>query len=134
MCRWHICKLNRQKISFWVISRHFIFILHSLPPCIYKFPRNSLPPISVTTKYQTTTFHGSRRKSETNLPSVVINENITYDAHFADPRATWSAESKSRSESCLSDGYFSGAAGGMSVNTAYSDLEVLKTTFKTKSL
>ena len=36
MCRWHTCKLNCQRTLFWVFSSHFIFVLHSLPPCISK--------------------------------------------------------------------------------------------------
>ena len=35
MCRWHTCKRNCQKLLFWMFSTHFIFILHSLPPCIF---------------------------------------------------------------------------------------------------
>ena len=81
----------------------------------------------MTKRYQTTTFHGDRRNSATGLPSVIINDQHgSFDGIecLGEPRSTWSAESKSRSESCLSDGYFSGATGAMSVNTAYSDLDV----------
>ena len=96
--------------------------------------RSTLPPISVAKRYQTTVFHGDRRKSDPQLPSVIINEDqssadISLEGiqYLNDPNSMsstpWRIECKSRSESCLSDGYFSGFTGALSVNTAYSDLD-----------
>lgn len=94
----------------------------------YSNSKNYLPSITSADKYHTTTFHG--KESSPQLPSVIINEDSISDLSFdgtpyqRDQRTPWGMESKSRSESCLSDGYFSsGANGALSVNTAYSELE-----------
>ena len=94
----------------------------------YSYSKNHLPSITSADKYHTTTFHGN--ESSPKLPSVIINEDNISDLSFdgapyqRDQRTPWGFESKSRSESCLSDGYFSsGANGAFSVNTAYSELE-----------